>query len=210
MSDVKLERGLVKVEGQLRVEGTDIHLSIPGRRNGRNRSRDRRAVVHGHDDELILNYADDYKGVQINGAKSSGIRMKGTTYVEGQLKVEGTDIQMNAPSRRDPANTKRYRRALVHGSNDELVINFAKDYNGVKINARPQSGIYLNGPTYVNNVNLTEIIQYLMAERNRLFGAINTLERKARIPVTLSNPPDTDVSRRNIRIPQRFRVGGIT
>lgn len=131
---------------------------------------------------------------------------RGSVKVEGQLKVDGTDIHLKAESRQDPNNNKRYRRALVHGSNDELIVNFANDYNGVKINARQESGIYLNGPTYVKNINLLETIQFLLAERERLYSAVNQLERKAGVALTPAALPETDITHRRFKIPQRFRV----
>lgn len=60
----------------------------------------------------------------------SDIKLDGDfTVVEGSALMSRTwDIMLDAPDRR--VNSDGLRRALVHSSNDELVINFAGDYPG--------------------------------------------------------------------------------
>jgi len=50
------------------------------------------------------------------------------------LNVAGSDLLLDSPERRSGAGS-RFRRALVHDSNDGLTINFGDDYpGGVRIN----------------------------------------------------------------------------
>ncbi len=58
------------------------------------------------------------------------IKLEGTTpKVEGNiLHVECWDIKLDHPDRR--SSSSGHRRALVHGFNDELVIDYAADYPG--------------------------------------------------------------------------------
>lgn len=88
MTDLKLENDKVVVEGRLKiegpeliVEGNDIKLDKADRRSNSNASRHRRALVHGHEDELILNYGDDYLGVTINGNRGKGVEINGNVFV---------------------------------------------------------------------------------------------------------------------------------
>ena len=49
---------------------------------------------------------------------------------EGTLKIDGTDLLLDSQERRVGNTSPTYRRALVHGFNDDLVINFNADYTG--------------------------------------------------------------------------------
>lgn len=104
--------------------------------------------------------------------------------VEGQLVVEGSDIHLTIDSRRSAANTKPYRRALVHGYQDDLVVNYDNDYTGVVINGA--GGITLNGATTIEGVDVAAMINALIAEQERLLRAINVLERRAGVGLTPS------------------------
>lgn len=122
-ADVTLDGGNCIVDGNwLLVKCLDIKLDAPSRRS--NNTGERRALVHGFGDELIVNYADDYPG---------GVTIRGEVRFTGKIKqnhlrIEGTDLHLDHPDRRSVAGGER--RALVHGFSDELVLNWAKDYPG--------------------------------------------------------------------------------
>jgi hypothetical protein len=106
----------------LRLESHDLYLDHPARRS--NTSGSRRALVHGFNDELVLNYNKDYPGgVTIRGSISIPDKIK-----QDYLRLESHDLYLDHPDRR--SNTSGYRRALVHGFNDELVLNWHGDYPG--------------------------------------------------------------------------------
>lgn len=203
MSDVTLKQNAVGIEGQLQIEGSDIHLDFAERRSAENGAAYRRAMVHNNEDHLVVNFADDYLGVDINGARAGGISLNGRTEIGGQLLVNSTDIHLNSQRRRDPDNDAPYRRALVHGSDDELIVNFSSDYNGVTINARDNSAIKLNGTTFVDDVNILDVLRFLLAERRRLYGALNALERRAGGAITIADPPE------GLTIPSDIEIPGI-
>jgi hypothetical protein len=122
-ADVKFDGANLIAEGNwLKITCWDIKLDAGDRRS--NNTGERRALVHGFNDELVVNYADDYPG---------GVVIRGTIQLPGKIKqnhvrLEATDLHIDHPDRR--SSTGGDRRALVHGFNDELVINWAKDYPG--------------------------------------------------------------------------------
>ncbi|RDC58936.1 hypothetical protein HME9302_00112 [Alteripontixanthobacter maritimus] len=134
----------------------------------------------------------------------SDVRLEdGVVAVEGHLRVEGPDIKLDERTRRDPENSARHRRALVHGSNDELIVNFANDFNSVTINARDDAAIrlkggtiHLDGDTRVQDLELATIIRMLLEERRSIMAAINGIERHLGMPVSILNSeidiPDID------------------
>jgi len=120
-SDIKLDGNKVIIEGNfLDVTCHDLKLDFLGRR--KKQGGVRRALVHGFNDELVINWAKDYPG----GTVISG-DLK-VDLLKGHLNLEGPDLKLDNPGRRKTQGG--YRRALVHGFNDELVINWAKDYPG--------------------------------------------------------------------------------
>lgn len=56
--------------------------------------------------------------------------------------IEATDLILDAPERR--SNPDGFRRALVHGQNDQLVINYNGDY---------PAGVSINGPIHVSGLD---------------------------------------------------------
>jgi hypothetical protein len=122
-ADITLDGGNAIVDGNwLLVRCLDIKLDAPSRRSST--AGERRALVHGFSDELVVNYADDYPG---------GVTVRGEVKFTGKIKqnhlrLESHDLHLNHPDRRSTATGNR--RALVHGFNDELVLNWAKDYPG--------------------------------------------------------------------------------
>ena len=66
------------------------------------------------------------------------IKLEGEVVVaEGTVKILGSDLQLDSMERRVGNTSPPHRRALVHGFNDDLVINFNADYTG---------GLTLDGP----------------------------------------------------------------
>lgn len=125
-ADLTLDGGNAIVDGNwLEVRCWDIKLDASDRRSSS--AGERRALVHGFDDELVVNYADDYPG---------GVTLRGEVHLPGKIKenhvrLEAHDLHLDHPARRTPrGSTSAHRRALVHGFNDELVLNWAKDYPG--------------------------------------------------------------------------------
>jgi hypothetical protein len=124
-ADVTLDGNDCIVDGNfLVVHCLDLKLDAASRRSST--GGERRALVHGFNDELVLNWADDYPGgVVIRGEVGIPGKIK-----QGHLHLESTDLHLDHPDRR--STTGGDRRALVHGFNDELVLNWAGDYpNGV-------------------------------------------------------------------------------
>ena len=122
-ADITLDGENCFIEGNwLKVHCLDIHLDAPSRRSSASGAR--RALVHGFSDELVINFADDYPG---------GVSIRGIIAIPGKIKqnhlrLESHDLHLDHPDRR--SNTSGSRRALVHGFNDELVLDWAKDYPG--------------------------------------------------------------------------------
>ena len=122
-ADVTLDGGNCIVDGNwLLVHCLDLKLDAPSRRSSS--SGERRALVHGFSDELVVNYAEDYPG---------GVTIRGEIGIPGKIKqshlrLESHDLHLDHPARRSA--TGGDRRALVHGFDDELVLNWARDYPG--------------------------------------------------------------------------------
>lgn len=104
------------------VQCVDIKLDAPSRRSGA--GGERRALVHGFSDELVVNFGEDYPGgVTIRG----DVRFPGKI-AQDRLRFETHDIELNHPDRRGSGSG--HRRALVHGFEDQLVLNWSNDYTG--------------------------------------------------------------------------------
>jgi len=122
-ADIKLDGATAIVEGNwLLVKCWDIKLDSPDRRS--TQKGERRALVHGFKDELVVNFNNDYPG---------GVTIRGEIHIpekikQNHLRLESHDLHLDHPDRR--STTGGERRALVHGFNDELVLNWAKDYPG--------------------------------------------------------------------------------
>ncbi|HYH05131.1 MAG TPA: hypothetical protein VEC37_18730 [Bacillota bacterium] len=126
--DVTIEGMVNGVNNQFKITAYDLLLDNPGRRKPVSASKAfRRALVHGYGDQLVINCENDYPG---------GVAIHGTITGENdQLKISAYDLLLDNPTRRKPgSDPKAFRRALVHGSGDQLIINFANDYpSGVAI-----------------------------------------------------------------------------
>lgn len=141
MSDIKFDGEFVLVEGNwTKCRTLDLMLDAPSRRS--NATGERRALVHDGGDALTVNYANDYPGgVAINGTRTiRGYRNDWVDVESRIVQVKGTDIMLDGPGRRTPSRRDPYRRALVHGSGDQLIVNFNGDYKG---------GVVVNGDVNV-------------------------------------------------------------
>jgi len=99
---------------KLVLRGPDLEIDYQPRRSTVG-SGHRRALVHGFKDELVLNFSGDYPGgTAVNGSK---------------LVMKGPDLEIDCDTRRRSGTTGP-RRALVHGFQDELIINYNRDYPG--------------------------------------------------------------------------------
>lgn len=122
-ADLTLDGATATIDGNwLLVRCWDIKLDAASRRS--TTTGERRALVHGAGDELVVNYNSDYPG---------GVTIRGNVRISEQIKqnhlrLESHDLHLNHPDRRSTPSGDR--RALVHGFNDELVLNWAKDYPG--------------------------------------------------------------------------------
>ncbi len=137
MSDVRFDGEWVLIEGTIaKATTTDLMLDSAGRRKAS--TPHRRALVHDFDDGLTVNWANDYPaGVTVNSTKRINGH-NGGDWVEVNsrvVSVKGADLMLDYASRR--SNTTAFRRALVHGWNDTLTLNYNRDYPG---------GVLIEGP----------------------------------------------------------------
>lgn len=76
------------------VKATDLILDGPGRR--KNNTGERRALVHGFDDKLVINYGKDYPG----GVKIEGeLAMETLTLKDNQVRLKAADLILDNPSK---------------------------------------------------------------------------------------------------------------
>lgn len=116
-TDITLNEGdgtwVVVDANVVKATASDLMVDSPGRRNGGGPHR--RALVHNQSDGLTINFNGDYP---------AGVTVSGPV-----LRVEATDLMLDAPGRRSGGG-HRYRRALVHDQGDGLTINYNGDYPG--------------------------------------------------------------------------------
>jgi len=143
-SDIKLENESVVIEGLfIQAKGTDFMLDNEARRNSYQSPGKgptvkppagsvelRRALVHGLGDQLVVNYARDYRaGVLIQGK----VRLEELHGVSQNAVVcKTTDLILDSDERRSEGHkgNNEQRRALVHNVGDKLTVNYALDYPG--------------------------------------------------------------------------------
>jgi len=164
-ADLTLDGGNAIVDGNwLLVRCLDIKLDAPSRRSST--AGERRALVHGFSDELVVNYNADYPG---------GVTIRGEVHIpekikQNHLRLESHDLHLNHPDRRSTATGDR--RALVHGFNDELVLNWSKDYpGGVVVHGNLE--VQKNGRLKVRN-NAGNIVFEADTNGNILIGGNGT------------------------------------
>lgn len=146
MTDIRFDGDWIHLEGAITKSATtDLMLDSPGRRQ--TNTAYRRALVHDFQDGLTINWANDYPaGVTINSCKTiNGHNNLDWLVVRSRItQVMGTDLMLDGGSERrgdggifKPLRRSPYRRALVHGWGDQLVLNWDHDYRGgVTINGR--------------------------------------------------------------------------
>ena len=150
-SDIKLENQWIIGEGNyFRCRTLDFMLDSPARR--KNNNGHRRALVHNPADGLTINYAGDYPdGVTIKGTVQLDRHVHMATNVVG---FKAWDLMLDGGTHRRNGSTTPYRRALVHGHDDTLCLNWNRDYtNGVKVRSdlRVEGELHGDDGIYVNN-----------------------------------------------------------
>ena len=107
-SDVKLNGESVSIEGSLQVYGPDLALEWPDRRSASS-APGRRALVHGFQDELEVNYDNDYpNGIRLNGAVKlpyMPVAAPADTTLEGDGVTAPTDFVVGKRTSRNAAAT---------------------------------------------------------------------------------------------------------
>ena len=88
MTDIKLGRNNVVVEGSLMILGPDLKLAGEDRKISSNSEPDRRALTHERGDRLVINKHDDYLGVEISGRGIHGIKLNGNVAINGTKILE--------------------------------------------------------------------------------------------------------------------------
>lgn len=139
MTDIRFNGATVEIDATFTKSiSTDYKLDHPGRR--RSGGGERRALVHDFEDGLTVNWANDYPGgVTVNNLRTArGFNNGDWLDVASRIvKVTGTDLMLDSPGRR--ANRTAFRRAVVHGWNDTLTLNYNRDYpGGVLVQGRVQ------------------------------------------------------------------------
>lgn len=144
MTDIRFEGDFIHLEGLVvRATANDLMLDATARR--KTGTPFRRALVHDFDDGLTLNWDSDYPGgVSVNSCKQIlGFNNRDWLIVRSRIMQQfGTDIMLDGGTeRRGRLSTSLrrnpFRRALVHGFGDQLVLNWDRDYTGgVVVNGR--------------------------------------------------------------------------
>ena len=150
MTDIRFDGDWIHLEGSITKSATtDLMLDHPSRR--RTSTPHRRALVHDFQDGLTLNWDNDYPGgVSINNTKQiSGNNNRDWLVVRSRVVQQfGTDLMLDGGTDRrggrfaTPITPSPYRRALVHGWGDQLVLNWDRDYTG---------GVVVNGRVTIPN-----------------------------------------------------------
>lgn len=104
----------LNLRGALNLEGNDLVFA-----GGNDRGDGGRAMVHWFEDALVLNLDGDFSG---------GTRIESDLSVRGELRIDATDISFGNNDGRGDGG-----RALVHDTNDTLVVNFGSDFNNVRV-----------------------------------------------------------------------------
>lgn len=150
MTDIRFDGDWIHLEGTIAKSATtDLMLDSPGRR--KTGTPHRRALVHDFDDGLTINWANDYPaGVTINSCRTINghNNLDWLTIRSRVTQIRGTDLMLDGGSERrgdrgvlKPIRRSPYRRALVHGWGDQLVLNWDHDYRGgVVVNGRVTMG----------------------------------------------------------------------
>jgi hypothetical protein len=177
MSDVRFDGEWVLIEGTIaKATTTDLMLDSAGRR--KTKTPHRRALVHDFDDGLTVNWANDYPaGVTVNSTKRINGHNGGdwVDVASRVVQIKGSDLMLDYPSRR--ANTTAYRRAVVHGWNDTLTLNYNRDYPGGVLIEGP---VRMPGGAVISGQDIAATLTSLTSQIASLTSRIAALE--ARLP----------------------------
>lgn len=185
MTDIRFAGEWIHLEGAItKAETTDFMLDSSSRR--KTTSPFRRALVHDFGDGLTINWNNDYPaGVSVNGCRQvSGHNSGDWLMVNSRIMQQfGTDFMLDggtgrrgrlASIRRNP-----YRRALVHGSGDQLVLNWNRDYTGgVVVNGRvsmPQGAVVAGMDVSATLTNVSTAVSQLTGELAAATASIASL-----------------------------------
>jgi len=151
------------VRGSALIGGPDLVLGqFDGRNQGSNLGN--RALVHGFNDDLILNFYGDFEG---------GVQVHSAMTINERLTVGGSDLVLGTNDGRNQGDAL-LNRALVHGFNDELVVNFGGDFEGGTViigkvgigTSSPQNELSVNGTIWAKKVRvrLTDAADWVFNE----------------------------------------------
>ncbi|MTB88302.1 hypothetical protein H9L21_01765 [Aeromicrobium senzhongii] len=186
MTDIRFEGDFIHLEGLVvRATANDLMLDASARRT--TGTPFRRALVHDFDDGLTLNWDHDYPGgVSINGCKQIlGFNNRDWLIVRSRIHQQfGTDFMLDGGAERRGRVISRlrrnpFRRALVHGFGDQLVVNWDHDYTGgVVVNGRvtmPDGVVVAGQDVAATLTSLTSRVTELSTELTATTAAIADL-----------------------------------
>lgn len=175
VSDIRFDGDWVLIEGTIaKATSTDLMLDSAGRR--RSSTPHRRALVHDFDDGLTVNWANDYPaGVTINAAKRINGHNNGDwiDVASRVVQVKGSDLMLDYQPRR--ANSTAFRRALVHGWNDTLTLNYNRDYPGGVLIEGP---VRMPGGAVIAGQDVAAVLTSLSTQVSALSARVAALEAK--------------------------------
>jgi len=184
-SDIKLENSGVRIDGNyLFVGGESLELNSSEHHAEDSSGRFRRALVHSPDDTLIVNYADDYRGVLINGNRSEGVKVNGDIDVIGNISVaDMLETERLVVTRHLGINEKG--KLYVGGNAEFNKTPTVPDLNitalGKSVTLRPGGSFgrpTIGGPSFTQPVSLAEIIQGLRTQIETLEQRVKSLEER--------------------------------
>ncbi len=185
MTDIRFAGDFLHLEaGITKAESTDFMLDSRSRR--KTNTPHRRALVHDFDDGLTINWDNDYPaGVSVNSCKQIlGFNNRDWLIVRSRITQQfGTDFMLDGGSARRgrlaPLRRNPFRRALVHGPGDQLVLNWDRDYTGgVVVNGRvsmPNGAVVGGVDVGATLTSLTTRVSQLTAELTAATAAIAAL-----------------------------------
>ncbi|SKB05943.1 hypothetical protein [Aeromicrobium choanae] len=186
MTDIRFEGDFIHLEGLVvRATANDLMLDATARR--KTNTPFRRALVHDFDDGLTLNWDSDYPGgVSVNSCKQIlGFNNRDWLIVRSRIMQQfGTDFMLDGGAERrgrfsTSIRRNPFRRALVHGFGDQLVVNWDRDYTGgVVVNGRvtmPDGAVVAGQDVAATLTTLTGQVTALTTELTAATAAIADL-----------------------------------